>query len=574
MVQRILILFFVSIFIYSNISVTYKVFWYNKTELNLSYDKFYLNLENKIKDPTKIITNLENLDIKIQKALLKTKSKTQINIFNDLISINKSKITLLKINRIKKNLEENIISNTAFISELINAGYKNIILNDFLEYTDNSWTYKLVFKKYYDISKDNYEYFIKNKLSDAYVIRYKWKFLVTNDYKIEKRYTYTELYALFNNKVDYSDSYILINWEYYTYKYNYYLSFDKPEGLYLSDLVWNKISLEKSLLIKNIDWKYFFSNDYKKIRLGSEKVVENVTNKKEFLYNILDDNRNFENNYDNVLLDMRDVTLELIKNKNTEEEKIQTIYKRVIDNITYYKDYNDGNKQVFSWILTYKNKTWVCDWYTKIFSYMLSIAWISDVEVKRWFAFDSLDFPNFWHAWVRIGNYYYDPTFDDPIWNSKENSEELLYYKIPYDLMYVNRFDGMDIPKEYQWLDLNSRKKISLKNMYSVYDRYKSYSVMSKIKNRIELGLTYEDDITLEKLKEKVSFYEVKNYIFYDNNGSKNMIAGLNYYVLNDKNLDSVLFNTNVDLNNSKMFKWYDKDWNVEHRLAYNLKYH
>lgn len=561
------------IFIFLFLSFFNVSYSYNKAELNLAYSKFYSKLERNLKDEAKIISSLEKFDEKISNLLTKTKSSFQIQVFKDLSSINKSKLASLRIKKIQKNIEENIVNNTSFVSELVNYWYKSIILNDSLEYKDN-WTYRFVFKKYYEVSKDNYEYFIKNKLNNWYVVRYKWSFLVTNDYKIEKKYTYDELYALFNNKVDYKDSYILINWEYYTYKYNYYIFFDQPDWLYLWDLEWNKISLEKTLLVKNIDWKYFFSNDYKKIRLVSEKVVKDITNKKEFFYNILDDNRTFENNYDDILLDIKKVTLNLTLDKKTQEEKIQTIYKWVVDNITYYKNYNDWNKQVFSWILTYKNKTWVCDWYTKIFSYMLSFAQIEDVEIKRWFAFDSVDFPNFWHAWVRIGNYYYDPTFDDPVWNTWGEKNEFMYYKLPYDLMYVNRFDWTQIPKEYSWLDLSSRKKIALKNMYIIYENYKNYALMSKVKNRIELWLKYDDELTLDTLKEKLPFYEVNNYIFYDKNWNKYMIAWLNYFVLDKTNLDSILFDSNINLKDSKMFKWYDKNWNLEYRLAYNLKYH
>jgi hypothetical protein len=208
---------------------------------------------------------------------------------------------------------------------------------------------------------------------------------------------------------------------------------------------------------------------------------------------------------------------------------------------------------------------------------MLSFAWISDVDVKRWFAFDSVDFPNFWHAWVRIGDYYYDPTFDDPVWDMVNNSRGFLYYKLPYDLMYVNRFDWLDIPKEYIWLDLKTRKKIVLKNMYDIYEKYKDYPLMAKVKNRIELWLKYDDDLTIDILKEKLPFYEVNNYVFYDKNWNKRIIISLNYVVLDQNNIDAIIDNildSNFNLKDSKIFKWYDKSWNSEYRLAYNLKYY
>jgi hypothetical protein len=40
-----------------------------------------------------------------------------------------------------------------------------------------------------------------------------------------------------------------------------------------------------------------------------------------------------------------------------------------------------------------------------------------------------------------------------------------------------------------------------MKNMYDIYEKYKDYPIMVPIKNRIYLGLSYDENITLEKLK-------------------------------------------------------------------------
>lgn len=47
--------------------------------------------------------------------------------------------------------------------------------------------------------------------------------------------------------------------------------------------------------------------------------------------------------------------------------------------------------------------------------YMLNYAGVHDVEVIRGHVIDAQDFPTIGHAWIRIGDRYYDPTFDDPI---------------------------------------------------------------------------------------------------------------------------------------------------------------
>ncbi|MDD5769713.1 MAG: transglutaminase domain-containing protein [Candidatus Gracilibacteria bacterium] len=549
-------------------------FGYNQSEINLAYSKFYSNLEKNIQDLNLVIEKLQKLDKSISSSINNSKSENRIKILNDLKSINKTKINSLKLKKIKNSIELNTIRNNPFIAELIDNGYKNLSLNDDYEYNENNETFRFIFKKYYILNKDNYNYFIKNKLENSYIIRYKGDFLITNDYKIEKKYSYLELYNLFKTKIDYSNPYILINGEYFSYKYNYYLFFkDNIDGLYLGDLEGNNINLDKTLIIKNLDGTYFFSNEYKKVRLVNENIIKGITNKNEFLYNILDDNRNIDNNYDDILLEIKNLTLDLIKDKKTDDEKIFVIYSWVVNNIDYYKNYSDGNKQIFSGILTYKNKIGVCDGYTKLFSYMLSFAGINNVETKRGFAFDSEDFLSFGHAWTRIGDYYYDSTFDDPIGSTSISNLNFIYYKLPYDLIYVNRFDGIEIPEKYKNLSLNSRKQLVLKNMYEIYDKYKNYPLMSKIGKRISLGLKYDDNLTLDILKQKLPFYEVNNNLFYDKDGNKYLIYSLKYYNLNDLALENV-FDLGIDLNQTKLFKWTDKNGNIDYRLAYDIKFY
>jgi hypothetical protein len=67
--------------------------------------------------------------------------------------------------------------------------------------------------------------------------------------------------------------------------------------------------------------------------------------------------------------------------------------------------------------------------------------------------------------------------------------------------LYVNRFEGFEIKDNLDKLSLDERKKIVLKNMYALYEKYKDYNLMKTIKNRIYLGLSYDEDLTLEKLK-------------------------------------------------------------------------
>jgi hypothetical protein len=53
---------------------------------------------------------------------------------NDLLALNRSKINVLKIQKIQKTLENNILKQNPFVSDLIKAGYKYISLSDTFEF--------------------------------------------------------------------------------------------------------------------------------------------------------------------------------------------------------------------------------------------------------------------------------------------------------------------------------------------------------------------------------------------------------------------------------------------------------
>ena len=55
---------------------------------------------------------------------------------------------------------------------------------------------------------------------------------------------------------------------------------------------------------------------------------------------------------------------------------------------------------------------------------MLSLAGIHDVEVIAGHVIDAADFPQIGHAWIRIGDKYYDPTFDDPVGSTQTKTQE------------------------------------------------------------------------------------------------------------------------------------------------------
>lgn len=495
---------------------TWTYSYYTKDEIRIYYNKFYSKILEKYSSQEEVLKVLNNLELKLDNYIKSTKNENNLFLLNSLKEFNKDSIEKNKVWEFLINTENDNI-------------WINILEKDFID---------------------------------------------TNIY-LDESYTYKELENKFYNFYDLDNPVTLIDWIYYSYKFSKYLYFENNVfSLYWKDLQNNKIDNKTTLLIKD-SWKYYFSNYYEKVRLTNEEVIKWIANKEEFLKYLLDDNRFYVNNYDKELLEIKKLTQDLIKWKNKDEEKIYVIYKWIVDNIDYYSNYSDWNKYIFSGIYTFKNKTWVCDWYTKIFLYMLSFAWINDVEVVRWFAFDNKDFPEYWHAWVRVWNDYYDPTFDDPIIISWEKiEEEFLYYKLPKELLYVNRFEDKDKNRisEFNGLGLEERKQIVLKNMYELYDKYSEYIVMKNIGKRKDLWLKYYENLTLEKLKKSVWFYEVNNFTFYDKDWYSKRIASLKYYSTDDETLNLLLNDRKIDFKNLTLLKWTDSKW-TEYRLAYDISF-
>jgi len=521
-----------------------------KKDVDRVYNEFILKLENRFSDPNKRLQVL----IKLNSNLLKIKDKypRQKEIIDYLLIINKKEIIALNRN-INSNLE-------GFILELIDRWYKYIEVNSSFEFSEN-WTIKrIIFSNYYSPDKNNYKYFL-NDFKWGYLFFYDNSLFLVDNYDIEKKYSYKELSNIFTNYMDYDDRFILENWKYYTYRYSRFNFFNDNYWVYLSDLSRNNISKENSLYIKKWD-KYYFSNDYYKVDLISSELASIIENKQEFLYSVFDDNKFIQDDYESILYEIKDKTFEIIKDKKNDDEKILAIYDWLVDNMVYYNNYTDWYKEIFSWVHSFKNLTWVCDWYTKLFLYMLSFAWIKDVSIIRWWVFNVKDFPDFWHAWVKIGDKYYDLTFDN-ISNIQKN----IYFWLNYELMYLDRFEWRDLFLQYKDLSLEKRQEIALKNMFDIYDKYKNNLLLTRVKNYKYLGLNYNEKPTLDILKEKMDFYNFSNYKNNDNWDIKK-IKTFKFYNIDSENV-SYFVNSNIDLSNMKLFKF--DNW--EYKLAYDIVY-
>lgn len=376
-----------------------------------------------------------------------------------------------------------------------------------------------------------------------------------------------KIYNSFEKKVLKNNNMFLENWVWYTYTYTQYKGLWKWTVLSKNDLKNAWINTSTTILLLDNDWVLFVT-DYKKVKLISDSIISWITNKQEFLRQLADDKKSLNTDTDKLFLELKTETLKLTK-WLSESEKILKIYGYILKNISYSKTFSTDNKKIFSWISTYENKDWICLGYSKLDLYMLSFAWVSNVEVKTWYVLDSPVFPDIGHAWIKIWDKYYDPTYDDPIWTTKTKTyNQYKYFGLPKDLFYTNKYDFWTLPSYLETKSLKDRKNLINDNLSKISSKYenKNYILLKPFTFRKDNSLTYNEKITVETIKNIIPSYNVTNYKYKDNNQVKS-ITNLNYYTINNSNVETLLKQIDYNLDWYKLFKW--DDWT--YRLSYNV---
>jgi hypothetical protein len=234
---------------------------------------------------------------------------------------------------------------------------------------------------------------------------------------------------------------------------------------------------------------------------------------------------------------------------------------------------SDAN--IFSGINTFANKNWVCEWYVKMFLYMLNFASVDNSEVLRWYVLDAQDFPQVWHAWIKIWDKYYDPTFDDPVWQLKTKTfTEYKYFWLPYDLFYTNRYNFDEIPSILKEKDLTYRESFITQKTIPLISKYRYswYNILKPYILRLEYWIDYNKKLDVNDLKKIVKYYELNNFQFIENWVTKT-IKTLKYYSIDNLNIDDLVEQLNYDFKQYYLFKWKLVDWSYEYRLGYDVEF-
>jgi len=409
------------------------------------------------------------------------------------------------------------------------------------EYTENWKTFRIIPKTYYK-PNDQLSSFIKTKnylnnfKNNWLLLQYEKNYLLTNDYIKEEKLYLTDLKSKFIKKINSSKNYFEENWIYYFYNYKESYSFENMGNwIYLSDLKRNKINFEKDLLVED-NKSFYFVKDFEKTRLIKKSILLKVKEKETFLKYLKDDIKKYNSwlkNYDLIFKKLNQLSLSITKKGKNEIDKQELLFNWVVNNIKYKLKSWKENYNIFSGIETYKNKYWVCDWYSKLYIYMLLFNWYTDIEQISWHVLDSKDFWKIWHAWVRIWNYYYDPTFENP---KTEKLQKNLYYRLPQEILNANRIELDEIPDNLLKMTLKERKNKIENEYYNLLKKYnfKKYNILSFYAIKKKITNWVIKDLTLKDLKKYYWEYKLNwNYLI-DNKGHKKMISQYDYYIIKD----------------------------------------
>lgn len=409
-----------------------------------------------------------------------------------------------------------------------------------------------------------------SKLSHQYIWEYSYN---QNKIKDDLKINNFPISNYFKNKTANSDSIFKENWVWYTYVFEKHLSFKQDYNPTLKDLEFNKIDTKNDLFFITKDNKAGFVVNYQKVRLIWDNLIYWIPNKWEFLKELRDDKFYLhDKNTDLSILKMKKLSQELTKNAQNTQEKIKILYDYVLKNTQYTQNIDLNDKKIFSAIETFENNSWVCEWYAKLFQYLLYFSDVRDVKTIRWYVVDATDYPTIWHAWVQIWDLYYDPTFDDPLWASKDKQyDEYLYYWLPKDLFYTNRYDYGESNEVLEKAPLKYREQYVKKQLIWVFQKYRNsnYNILKELQFREKYSLDFLKQLTLNDIYNSIDFIEVKNFTI---QSTQERITNLQFYNITDKNINNILKQIDYDFDTYTLIKWQENNWEIIYRIWFNIK--
>lgn len=370
------------------------------------------------------------------------------------------------------------------------------------------------------------------------------------------------------------DAIIKENGVWYTYIFEKKYYFENIAKVNKETLEYNWLTWDDVLVYYQWD-RVTFVKEYTKKKLISDYIIYGIPNKYDFLLT-LKNNKIFTTWDDDIQFKkLKEVSLNLTKWIYKNDKKIEKIYWYIVENIDYTPNFTLDDYRIFSGIETFTNKDWVCEWYVEMFNIMLAFNNIES-EILTWDVINAQDFPKIWHAWVKIWDKYYDPTFDDPIWLDEDYKlEEYNYYKMPEDLFYTNRYNYWETPESIKETSLSFRENLIKRNLSKLVTKYKGkkYNILNPFYFREENSIEYNKDININDLIDILWVTKMKDFKIEENWKTK-YVKNISYIWLSDSDIETFLNQVDYNLDWYTLIEWTKEDSTIEYVITNNITYH
>jgi len=460
--------------------------------------------------------------------------------------------------------------------KLINSSkIQYLALSDEREFVEWNTIYRLDYSQYFPVKSSSYS--ALKDLSGVLVKDVSWEERLIESYEYQEKLPYSKLSTLYGGLLTESHKTREQNGVYMWYNFNTFRFFNDEYWVYQSQLDTSWFDVNTTLLYRNDEGKYNFVTQYDSHPIVSTTSLYGIAEKHLMLDYLREDTKFPTSDIESVLWDMKTVVRKLRSESNSQWEYVANIYNWILDNISYSELINLSDEKIFSAIETFKNKDGVCTGYTKLMSYMLYLWWVYDAEVVRGHVIDAQDFPQIGHAWIRLWDRYYDPTFDDPVGaQNTKTSDQYKYFGLPKDIFYANRFDYGDLPNGFETASEEEIQSYIFNYLSDLSSKYQwqtdNYAVFAPVIFRNTHNLAYNTLITPELLASKIWSYTVANNSFrFTKEGKTQSIINFRYYSLTSENTERVLGILNYNTDDLYLFNWELENGQTQWRLAYDV---
>ncbi|MDD2907306.1 MAG: transglutaminase-like domain-containing protein [Candidatus Gracilibacteria bacterium] len=370
------------------------------------------------------------------------------------------------------------------------------------------------------------------------------------------------------------DALILEDGVWYTYNFTKKYYFENISGVDKNSLYYNGL-YSQNILVYYENGNINFVKEFKKEKIISDNLIYGFPDKYELLKTLRNNKLlgvNHDDDYN--FLELEKISLNITKGIYNENEKIKIIYDYILKNISYSINFSLDDYEIFSGIDTFKNKNGVCEGYVEIFNLMLGFNNIKS-KIIIGDVIDAVDFPQIGHAWVKIHDSYYDPTFDDPVGAEKTKIySQYDYFKLPEDLFYTNRYDKGTTPEELKTTNMEYRKNLIKLNISKLVKKYENinYNLLKIYKFKDKYKIPYLKKITTNHIISILGVHDMVNFEI-NLNGETKFVKNINYATITDDMIENFLYQNNYDLSGYLLIKWIKNDGSFEYIITKEILY-